>query len=290
MRIYDMHIHIGATTPPNPQQLLENFEKAGIYGGGIISIEPKESYDAVRMDYEDRIENLLGWTKGYEEDRLFPILWIHPREDNLRAKIKDAVNRGVAAFKMICDDYYVYDAISMNAINWIAETGKPILFHSGILWSGNAPASQYNRPVNWECMLNIPNMRFDMAHCSWPWNDEFYAVYGRMMGAYRKDPKGSPEMFGDLSPGTPAVYREELFKKIFFGCYDMSHSIMFGTDLGASNYNYEAAKKLIDFDNALYDKLGISEEKRKLIYEDNFLRFIGKKNQDFVNNPKWELF
>lgn len=288
MKIYDMHIHAGSGTP-NPEALLENFDKAGVYGGAIISIEPKESYDSVRMDYEERLENILNWTKGYE-DRLFPVLWIHPREDNIRKKIKDAAGRGIAAFKMICDDYYVQDALSMNAINCIAETGKPIIFHSGILWSGTAPASIYNRPVNWEHLLNIPKMRFVLAHCSWPWNDEFYAVYGRMMGAYRKDPEGTPEMFGDLSPGTPAVYREDLFRKLHFGCYDMSHSIMFGTDLSASDYNFKAASELIDFDNKLYDKLGITEEKRKLVYEENFLRFIGKINQDFKNIPEWRLF
>ena len=85
MKIYDMHIHAGNGTP-NPEALLENFDKAGVYGGAIISIEPKESYDAVRMDYEERLENILNWTKGYE-DRLFPVLWIHPFEENIIEKI-----------------------------------------------------------------------------------------------------------------------------------------------------------------------------------------------------------
>lgn len=287
MKIYDMHIHAEGGAP-NPDALIKNLEKAGIYGGTVVSVRPKESYGRIKMDYEERLENVLGWTKGYE-DRLFPILWIHPREENIREKIEDAASRGIAAFKMICDDYYVYEDFSMKAIECIAKTGKPLMFHSGILWIGKAVAGNYNKPANWEILLNVPNLRFSMAHCSWPWYDECIAIYGRMMAAYRFDPEGSAEMFFDLTPGTPEVYREDLFKKLYNCGYDTPHNIMFGTDMSADDYDVEYAKRWIEFDNSLYEKLGITEDMKRLIYEDNFLRFIGKTENNYKHVAPWRL-
>ena len=86
MKILDMHIHARNTTP-NPKGLLENMEKAGVFGGCIFSNRPKLSgnRDGTKYKYgtsfEKRLEEVMCWTKGYE-DRLFPILWIHPDEDN----------------------------------------------------------------------------------------------------------------------------------------------------------------------------------------------------------------
>lgn len=287
MNIYDMHIHAEGGAP-NPDALIQNLEKAGIYGGTVISVRPKESFGRVKFDYEERIENVLGWTKGYE-DRLFPVLWIHPREENICAKIKDAAKRGIAAFKMICDDYYVYEDFSMKAIHAIAETGKPLMFHSGILWIGKAVAGNYNKPANWEILLTVPNLRFSMAHCSWPWYDECIAIYGRMMAAYRFDPQGSSEMYFDLTPGTPEVYREDLFKKLYNCGYDTPHNIMYGTDMSADDYDVEYAKRWMEFDNSLFEKLGITEDMKKLIYEDNFLRFIGKTENNYKHVAPWRL-
>lgn len=287
MKIYDMHIHANGGSP-NPSKLIENMEEAGVYGGAIFSVRPTEAYGPCKMDYEERLENLLGWTKGYE-GRLFPVLWIHPREKNLDEKIRDAASRGIVAFKMICDDYNVYDDISMKAIESIEKTGKPVFFHSGILWSGKAVAANHNRPANWEILLNVPNFRFSMAHCSWPWYDECIALYGRLMAAYRIYPKDAPEMFFDLTPGTPEVYREDLMTKLFNSNYDVPHNIMFGTDMLADDYDAQGAKHWIDIDNKIYDKLGVTEEIKNLIYCDNFLRFIGVKESTHTRRSGWHI-
>ena len=287
MKIYDMHIHAEGGAP-KPSDLIEKMEKAGIYGGAIISVRPDESYGKTKMNYEERIKNVLGWTKGYE-DRLFPVLWIHPREENLDEKIKDAASRGISAFKMICDDYYVYDDISMKAIEDIAKTGKPVLFHSGILWLGKAVAANYNRPANWEILLTVPNLKFSMAHCSWPWYDECIAIYGRLMAAYRTDPQNASEMLFDLTPGTPEIYREDLMTKLFNCNYDVPHNIMFGTDMSADDYDFKYAQSVIEMDNKIYDKLGVTEEIENLIYSDNFLKFMGVKESNHTRRSSWRI-
>ena len=275
MKIYDMHVH-AESGAPKPDELIEKMGEAGVYGGTVISVRPTESYGHFKLDYKERMKNVLSWVKGYE-DRLFPVLWIHPREENAVEKVRDAAESGIAAFKMICDNYNVYDDISMRLIEEIAKTGKPLLFHSGILWIGNAVAAEYNRPANWEHMLKVPKLRFSLAHCSWPWYDECIALFGRMNAARRFDPEHMPEMYLDLTPGTPRIYREDLMFKLFNIGYGPASRLMFGTDMNADSYNPEAVKEWIDFDNAIYDKLGVSNEVRKKIYQDNFLQFIGAK-------------
>jgi len=275
VKIYDMHVH-AETGIAEPQKLIENMEMAGVYGGTVISVRPEESYGRFKLNYEDRIKNVLEWTKGYE-GRLFPVLWIHPREENVLEKVKDAAERGISAFKMICDNYYVYDDISMKLIEVIAKTGKPLMFHSGILWIGKAIAADYNRPANWEHLIEIPNVRFSLAHCSWPWYDECIAIYGRMEAARRFEPQGTPDMYLDLTPGTPKIYREDLLNKLFNIGYNPMSKMMFGSDMGANDYDPGPVKDWIDYDNAIYDKLGVADDIRKKIYADNFLTFIGAK-------------
>ena len=173
MKIYDMHIH-AEYGKPDSAQLIERLESCGVYGGTVFSRRPLEAGGEPRADYEERLENVLAWTQGYS-DRLFPVMWIHPNEKRLAEKIESSVKHGIVAFKMICDNYYVYDQNCMEALGVIAKLGKPVFFHSGILWNG-AVSSVYNKPVNWEALLEIPNLRFSMGHCSWPWHDECIAL------------------------------------------------------------------------------------------------------------------
>ena len=53
-----------------------------------------------------------------------------------------------------------------------------------------------------------------MGHCSWPWYDECIAVYGKFLNGVAND-QDAPEMFFDLTPGTPRIYREDLLTKLF---------------------------------------------------------------------------
>lgn len=215
---------------------------------------------------------MLGWVRGYE-DRLFPILWIHPTEENLCEKIKIAVNRGICGFKMICNDMYVYEESAMNALRTIAQCNVPVLFHSGILWDGT-DSSKYNRPVNWEALGQVPGLRFSLAHCSWPWIDECYAVYGQFLNAQGH---GNPaEMFLDTTPGTPEIYRKDLLTKLFAGGYDTGHNVMFGSDCFAHDYKPNWAKKWLKIDKAILEELGVSMANYSNYYYHNVIRFLGK--------------
>lgn len=282
MKIIDVHVHALAGEP-DAKSMLSQMDDCGVYGACIYSRPPK-GFSNVETDacsFEERIDNLKAWTEK-DMDRLFPVLWIHPYEEDVFSKIEKAVSAGVMAFKMICTNYYVYEDRVMNVLRAIAETGKPVFFHSGILW-GEGSSSRYNRPLHWEALVDIKNLRFSMGHCSWPWYDECIALYGKFLNGVAND-ENAPEMFFDLTPGTPRIYREDLLTKLFSVGYDVPDNIMFGTDACAIGYNNGGwVADWLKIDEEIYQKLGVPEEIKQKIYADNVMRFLGKKPKNFTH-------
>jgi len=277
MKRFDMHIHCHEA-PVDPEKLLAQMDECGIYGGILFSHYPKESKPD-GFDAETRMNQVLDICRDYP-DRLFPVLWIHPHEPNALDVAEEAVSRGIMGFKMICDNYCVSDPDSMALVRRIAELDKPILFHSGILWFGG-DSSKYNRPLNWECLVDIKGLRFSLGHCSWPWIDECIALYGKFLNAYANGM--GAEMFFDTTPGTPAIYRRELLTKLYTVGYDVADNVFFGTDCSADQYNPGWAAKWMQTDGAILTELGADEDIFQKMYRDNLLRFLGLKQRDFVH-------
>ena len=282
MKIFDMHIH-SFNHIPAPETLLSEMEKAGVYGGCVFSNWPREANPSVGTSFEERLAEVLAWTRGYE-DRLFPVLWIHPYEDDIINKVHVAAEAGIAAFKMICTNFYVYEEKCMDLLREIAKLDKPVIFHTGILWDG-AVSSNYNRPLNWEALLEIEGLRFSMGHCSWPWIDECVALYGKFLNSLTV--RNTAEMFFDITPGTPEIYRQELMTKLFDIGYDVGHNIMFGTDSLANGYKSAWSGKWLKTDGDIMDELGVSLEYRELMYGGNLMRFLGKtKERPAIASPE----
>lgn len=271
MRIFDTHIHSRSKTPV-PTELLSKLDVAGIYGCSVISNHPLEFNPRSGSDFETRMTRLKEWT-GEDPDRLIPVLWIHPDEEDIGEKVRIAAQSGVALFKVICNNFFVGEQKCMDMLETIAALQKPVLFHSGILWDGQA-SSMYNRPANWEAMLEINGLRFALAHCSWPWIDECIAVYGKFLSA--KTMGRNVEMFIDICRGTPEIYRKELFYKLFKIGYDIEDNLLYGSDCYAEDYQVEAMKQYVAIDTAIMDELEISPQAQQKLFWDNYMRFIGK--------------
>ena len=157
MKIIDCHTHT-ANNPIDTKKLLANIEKAGTWGACIFSGDPVYAKKHLGTSFEQRLEEVIGWTKD-APDRLFPVMWVHPDEENIFSNIQKAVDNGIVAFKMICSDYYVYEPKSLKLLSAIAEMNKAVFFHTGILWDGEV-SSNYNRPLNWEHLIKIKKLRF----------------------------------------------------------------------------------------------------------------------------------
>ena len=280
MKRFDAHVHSDANLA-DPKDLISKLEKACIYGCCIFSNEPLEFCSETGSTFEERLETVLSWVKGYE-DRLFPVLWIHPYEENIFEKVHIAVDRGISAFKIICNNFYVYEEPCMQVLREIAKLDKPVFFHSGILWDSQN-SSKYNQPLNWEALIDIEGLRFSMGHCSWPWTNDCIALYGKFLNALTT--RKASEMFFDMTPGTPVPYRKDLIEKLFLSGYDVEHNILFGTDATANHYNSDWATKWLGIDGKIMDKMGVSKKVRKHLYHDNLLRFLGKSKEIFTVVP-----
>jgi len=155
-----------------------------------------------------------------------------------------------------------------------AAGGRPILFHSGILWDGRASAS-YNHPEQFEPLLEVANLRFSLAHISWPWCDELIAVYGKFLNARTSRPEVSVEMYVDLTPGTPPIYRRDALTKLFTVGYDVGQNAIFGSDCCAAGYNTSWTREWVQRDNGIYDELGLKPAVRQAVFGENLKRFLG---------------
>jgi len=290
--LLDGHIHIsppGQTGGDSRKIFMEKAMKAGIEGGLVISQPPcsNDPCDTL-LSNEQRLNDLLDWCG--DSSVIYPFYWINPLEDDAQKQIDKAVAAGVMGFKVICSHFYPSDPAALNTFRYIAENNKPILFHSGILWDDKA-SSQYNKPAAFEALIEIPNLRFALAHISWPWCDEHIAVYGKFLSAFSltKDVSAkkdvSAEMFIDITPGTPEIYRREALSKIFTIGYDVGHNVIFGSDSYARNYNHCWTRKWLGIDNEIYNELGLSSEIIASIYSENLKRFVGISSAKFERKP-----
>jgi predicted TIM-barrel fold metal-dependent hydrolase len=262
----DGHIHI-REGDVDGRSLLAVMNQAGMEGGLIISLPPWSS-----MPAPARLDNLMRWTAG--SATLFPFFWIDPLEPDAGEQVEAAVERQAAGFKVICDHFPPGDPAALEVYRRISAHGRPILFHSGILWDGKASAP-YNHPEQFEPLLEVANLRFSLAHISWPWCDELIAVYGKFLNARTSRPELSAEMYVDLTPGTPPIYRREALTKLFTVGYDVGQNAIFGSDCYTVGYNGPWTREWVQRDNGIYDELGLEPAVRQAVFGENLKRFLG---------------
>jgi len=272
--MFDSHIHIDSKTIAI-KPFMSKLAEAGVDSAILLSLPPDNFFTAKeKFTSEARLENLMAWCRA---DGLFPFFWVDLLSDDAEKQVARALECGVYGFKVICDHFFASDKKAMKVFHLIAEAGKPILFHSGILWDGKVSA-KYNRPMEFECLLAVPKLRFALAHASWPWCDELVALYGKFLNAYSLNPDISVEMFIDMTPGTPVIYREEVLRKIFTVGYDVEHNILFGSDSTTENFNTKWTSDWQRRDAQILDKLGLSQAQMNCYFSGNAKRFLGLEN------------
>jgi predicted TIM-barrel fold metal-dependent hydrolase len=270
--LLDGHIH-AHPGKANPKEFAARLREAGVAGGVVLSpAPPSYGNELAGGAPQERLECVLEWTAGRR--LLSPFFWIDPVEAGAGRQVKLAVDRGAAGFKVICTHFYPGDRRAMKVYAAIAETGRPILFHSGILWNPS-PSSQYNRPAGFEALLEIPHLRFALAHIGWPWCDELIAVYGKSL-AVRSRRRGTPaEMFIDTTPGTPVIYRKDALTKLFTVGYDVRSNVFFGTDGLTRSYDVKWARAWASRDRRICRSLGLPASDMDKMFAENLQRFVG---------------
>ena len=264
----DGHIHM---MDKADREVLEGrIQDAGLKRGVVFSLPPRTFSSRYRDSFQHRLEALLELTGGGRG--LIPFFWIDPLEKDALQQVDEAVASGIKGFKIMCIDDYPYNPEALKAYKRIALHGKPILFHSGILWN-DKNSSSFNRPACFECMLAVEGIRFALAHISWPWVDECLAVFGKFMQT--RNMGLDQKMYIDLTPGTPEIYRREALTKLFTIGYDVEDRVFWGTDNTANDYNVDWCRRWQGIDRQIFSELKIAKEQIDKIENHNLLRFIG---------------
>ncbi len=270
--ILDGHIHC-RDVKIDDDAFSAALECAGVTGGLVISLPPPAFPKvAPSLRPAERIENVLAWCRG--DGNRFPFYWIDPLEYDAEKQVESAAAAGVMGFKVICDRYFPGDQRAMRVFEAIAATGKPILFHAGILWDGKS-SSRYNRPAEFESLLDVRGLRFSLAHMAWPWCDELIAVYGKFLNALGRDPDAGVEMFIDTTPGTPPIYRAEALTRLFGVGYDVAQNVIFGSDSCTNAYNPDWTRQWVEKDNRIFKELNVSRAAVAAVFVENLKRFVG---------------
>lgn len=266
----DCHVHT-TEKKVSPARFIDRLDCAGVDRAILLSFPPISFGHICELsEFEASLANVME-AAAYSK-RVIPFLWIDPLEPDVEEQIEKAAECGIAGFKVICHRYFPGDERPMQVWRLIARTGKPILFHSGILF-GRGPWSDYNRPAGFEALFEVPKLRFALAHVSWPWCDECLAVYGHWTSR-KEGGTTTAEMFIDTTPGTPRIYRNEVFTKLFNIGYDVEDNLLFGTDNGAS-YNVSNLRTILEMDREALDLNQVSPERREKYYGKNLERFLG---------------
>jgi predicted TIM-barrel fold metal-dependent hydrolase len=242
-------------------------------GGVVVSLAPA-CFPWVNRAYSnaERLDNLLWWSRAAQD--LYPFYWIDPLEKDAAAQVARAVRRGVRGFKVICSRHAPGHPRAMRVYRAIADAGRPILFHSGILWDGQ-PSSMHNRPVEFEPLLEIAALRFALAHLSWPWCDECLAVYGKFLNARQRRGGRCAEMFIDVTPGTPPIYREEALRRLFTIGDIAPHHVIFGCDSSVNRYDPRLVRTWMRRDRAVYRRLKLSRAALDNVFGASLRRLLG---------------
>lgn len=275
--LLDGHIHVEKIGDPEKQRpvLLKKMREANLDGGVLLSVNPLQNPDAGAKERIAHVTALCG-----EEPFLFPFFWVNPLDEDALDQVELACSMKIRGIKIVCSQVYPRDERVLNICRRAAEHNLPVLFHSGVLWDG-LDSARYNRPGEFECLLDVPNLRFTLAHVSWPWCDECIATYGKFANAYSLRPDLSCEMFMDITPGTPKMYREEVLKKLYCIGYDVLHNVIFGTDCNTENYNAHWANDWMEYDRHILECLDLpdTESVFEHLYAQNLLRFLGESDE-----------
>lgn len=252
MRIVDCHVHL--VGPTDTAEALAQMDALGVERIMLIS-------ESERVSLQKTRENILAAKKVIDgaPDRIGGLAWVNPVIPGIAGLAEEALTElGFAGLKIIPDHWYAYEERLEPFWERMNSLKARILFHTGILY-GYDDGSRFCRPLWLEKLVHYPNIRFAMAHISWPWCEEALAVMGRMRAAAGYD-NARWQSYIDTTRGTPKHIRKEALANAIEFCGP--ERLMFGTD-GCLPGRLACQKWHIEADLAILDELGLPESQKE---------------------------
>jgi predicted TIM-barrel fold metal-dependent hydrolase len=227
-----------------------------------VNLFSKYPHTGTREDVREAVDHIAEVQKA-DPVRIYGLIFANPRAEGMVEEIeRGIVDLGLRGVKMIPDHWSPCEEVPAPIYEKMQELGKPIQFHSGILY-GFGDSSRFCRPVLYEALINYPGLRFSLAHIGWPWVDECIAVFGRCRAAagYKTE---DCQMWIDTCRGTPDAWREEALRKAVPFCG--VERLMFGVDGSPASMKEQAPVHVRKDLDLLRDVLGLSEAQIEMYF------------------------
>jgi predicted TIM-barrel fold metal-dependent hydrolase len=275
--IIDCHVHSSGLE--STDSILRAMDQAGVEKMCLFSPYASAGNevfgDGVFAGDQEGMEGAIDWlgkVVAQAPDRIIGFAWVDPRWPSAVQAAERAVDLGIRGIKSIPNHWYPTDECALSLFAKMDELGMPGIFHSGILF-GFGDSSRFCRPVFYEALINTPGVKFALSHISWPWVDECLAVAGRFRAATRANAR-EMQMFVDLTPGTPRIWRADALRKALV--YLGDGQLIYGSDTYPAD-DGERLRASVERDQATFrQELGLSSAAIERIMSGNLLRMLGE--------------
>jgi len=280
-RVNDVHVHSSG------KERVEDVEKAldssGVEKIALISYHPyllRDIWTPISVDeFKEFVKRLSDLQKALR-GRVYGLAFVDPRMvEDVKELVKLVewvlTDLELVGVKMIPAGWYPYEEKLYPLYEKLEELNAPILFHCGISW-GFPDSSRFCRPVFWEALMKFKKLKFILAHLCWPWIDEALAVGGRFLYPAKSGFLSyKPQILFDISSGAPWLWKIDALRKAI--AYLGSEMLIFGSDCGSVD-NAKCFEEAIRRDYIILKQiLARPDNELRIIFRDNFDRFIGKK-------------
>jgi len=274
--IIDCHVHSRGTETAG--SILRAMDQAGIEKMCLFSPYASATelggigrFGADETGMKEAVE-WLGKVVAQAPDRIIGFAWIDAQWPSAVETLERAVELGIRGVKSIPNHWYPTDECALKLFAKMEELGVPGIFHSGILFAF-ADGSRFCRPAFYEALINYPHVKFALSHISWPWVDECLAVAGRFRAMIRQDNR-EMQMFVDITPGTPRIWRAEALRKALV--YLGDERLIYGSDTYPAD-DAERLRASVQRDLAIFrGELGLSALSIDRIMGENLLHMLGE--------------
>ncbi|WP_417320100.1 amidohydrolase family protein [Emcibacter sp.] len=226
----------------------------------MFTVDIESAFGAKRI----RNEEIAEFARD-NSDIMIPFASIDPHKGKYGAREARMLieEYGVKGFKFHppMQDFHPSDRMAYPLYEVIAEYKLPAVFHTGHsgmgtgMPGGGGVKLKYGQPILVDdAAADFPDMKFILAHPSWPWTDESLSM------ALHKG-----NVFIDLSGWSPKYFPKQVIQ---YANSQLKHKMMFGSDfpLITPQAWIKAAKEV-----------GFKDEVMPLILKENAARVLGLK-------------
>jgi len=269
----DAHVHTRGTE--DGKKILKALDEAGLDRIVLFGVPPHRNVAEGKTppaDAHKQSADHLAKLIAPDPERLIGFAWIEPTLPDAVEGVEYALGeKNLRGVKMIPNHWFPADERAQACYAKMEEFGKPLLVHTGILW-GMSDTSQHCRPAFFEILLKYPKIRFAMAHMSWPWTDECFAVCGKFRAAAGHDDSRTWTSYVDITTGAPRIWKVDALQKAL--AYLGDGQLIYGSDSFQAE-SAEDLKRHLDADRSILRDAGAGPETMEKILSTNALKWLG---------------